>query len=97
MLSGNVVKNESNMALYFPEAGNLNGSNAEMCFHVARPSSSGSGDLFELPDRSRFPNFTISPLLALLAFIFDLSVTATPILPFFFVYPLHSMNTNEYI
>ena len=42
------------MASYFPEAGNLNRSNAEM----AGPSSSGSGDLFELSDRS---NETISP------------------------------------
>ena len=47
-----VVTNESNMASYFPEAGNLNGSNTEMCYDVAGPSSSGSGDLFELSDRS---------------------------------------------
>ena len=36
----------------FPEAGNLNGSNADMCSVVARPLSSGSGDLFEFSDRS---------------------------------------------
>ena len=49
---------------------------------MAGPSSSGSGDLFELPDRS---NNTIvllvPPLLALLAAILDLSVTTTSILP----------------
>ena len=55
-----VVTNESNMASYFPEAGNLNGSNANMCSDVAEPSSSGSGDLFELSDRSRSRTFTIS-------------------------------------
>ena len=37
---------------WFPEAGNINCSNADMCFDVAGPSSSGSGDLFELSDRS---------------------------------------------
>ena len=32
---------------YYPEARNLNGSNAVTCSHVAGPSMSGSGDLFE--------------------------------------------------
>ena len=49
---GIVVTSESSMALYFPEAGNLNGSNVDMCSDVAGLSSSGSGDLFELSDRS---------------------------------------------
>ena len=40
------------MASYFPTAGNLNGSNADMCSDVAGPSSSGLGDLFEISDRS---------------------------------------------
>ena len=40
------------MASYFPKAGNLNGSNADMCSDEAGPSSSGSGDLFELLDNS---------------------------------------------
>ena len=39
-----VVTNESNMASYFSEAGNLNGSNSDMCSDVAGPSSSGAGD-----------------------------------------------------
>ena len=43
-----VVTHESNMTSYFPEAGNLNGRNANMCSDVAGPSSSGSGDFFEL-------------------------------------------------
>ena len=43
-----VVTHESNRPSYFPEAGNLDGSNADMCSNVAGPSSSGSGDLFEL-------------------------------------------------
>ena len=45
----------------FPEARNLNGGNADICFDVARPSSSGSGDLFELSARFRSRPFTISP------------------------------------
>ena len=44
---GIVVTNEPNMAWFFPEAGNLNGSNADMCSDVAGPLSSGSGDLFK--------------------------------------------------
>ena len=40
------------MVSYFPEAGNLNRRNAEMCSDVAWPSSSGLGDLSELSDRS---------------------------------------------
>ena len=48
---GVVVTNESHMASFFPGAGNLNGSNPDMCSDVAEPSSSGSGDLFELSDR----------------------------------------------
>ena len=58
---GVVVTNESNMASYFPEAGNLNGSNADMCSDVAGPSSSGSGDLFELSDRSNTTYFYYFP------------------------------------
>ena len=47
-----VVTYESNMASYFSEAGNFNGSNAYMCSDAAGPSSKGSGDLFELSDKS---------------------------------------------
>ena len=47
-----VVTHDSNMASYFPEAGNLNGRNDDMCSDVAGPSSSSSGDLFEISDRS---------------------------------------------
>ena len=46
---------------YFPEAGNLNGRNAEMCSDVVGPSSSGSGDLFELSDRSNTTYFYFFP------------------------------------
>ena len=42
---GVVVTNESDMASCFPEAVSLNGRNADICFDVAGPSSSGSGDL----------------------------------------------------
>ena len=46
------------------------------------PSSSGSGDLLKLPDRSRETIIVLFlPLLALLAAILDLSVTTTPLLP----------------
>ena len=47
-----VVTNESNMASYFPEAGNLDGNNADMCSDVTGPSRSSSVDLFELSDGS---------------------------------------------
>ena len=40
------------MALYFPKAGNLNDSNAHVGSNVIGPSISGSGNLFELSDRS---------------------------------------------
>ena len=33
-----VVTHELNMASYFPEAGNLNGSNADTCYDVTGPS-----------------------------------------------------------
>ena len=38
----------------FPQSGKLKnyGSNADICSDVARPSSSGLGNLFELSDRS---------------------------------------------
>ena len=53
-----------------------------MCSDVAGPWSSGSGDLYELFDRSNETSILLfPPLLALLAAILDLSVTTTPILP----------------
>ena len=58
-----VVTNESRMALYFPEKGNLNGTTADMCSGVAGLSSSSSCNLFELSDSSNetiilpFPHF----------------------------------------
>ena len=36
-IAGVVVTNESNMASYFPEAGNLNSSIADMCSDMAGP------------------------------------------------------------
>ena len=42
----------SHARVVFPEAGNLNGSNTDMRSDVAGPSISGSGDLFDLSDRS---------------------------------------------
>ena len=41
-----VVTNKSNMAPYFSEVGNLNGSNNDMYSEAAESSSSCSGDLF---------------------------------------------------
>ena len=76
---GVVVTNESNMVSCFPEAVNLNGSDADMFSDVAGPSSIAVGDFFELSDRS---NKTSAESLALLAAILDLSVATTPILPF---------------
>ena len=49
---GVVVTNGSNMASYFPEGENLNGSITDMCSGVTGPSSSGSGYLCKLSDRS---------------------------------------------
>lgn len=43
---GVVVMSEYNMASYFPEARNSNGSNADICPDVAGPSSSDSDDFF---------------------------------------------------
>ena len=56
-----VVRHESSMASYFPEAGNLNDRNADMCSDVAGPSSTGSEDLFELSDRSNTTYFYYFP------------------------------------
>ena len=47
-----VVTHVFDMASYFPAKGNLNGSNAKICSDVAGPLISGSGDLFELLDKS---------------------------------------------
>ena len=81
---GVVVTNETNMASFFPEAGNFNASNADMCSGVAGPSSSGSGDLFDFGSSSRSSSLLLLPLVAppSVAAILDLSVTTTPLLPF---------------
>ena len=55
-----VVTHESNVASYFPEAGNLNGRNADMCSDVAGPSSSGSGDFLSFQVGQILRTFTIS-------------------------------------
>ena len=47
-----VVTHEFNMTSAFPEAGNLNSRNADLCSDVAGPSISGLGDLFELSNGS---------------------------------------------
>ena len=52
-----VVTHKSSMASYISEAGNLNGIYAYVCSDVAKPSSSGSGDFFDLPDRSNTTYF----------------------------------------
>ena len=62
----------------FPEAGHLNGSNADMCLDVVGASSSGSGDLIDFGSHT----FTVSTTTSTTAAILDLSVTTTPILPF---------------
>ena len=49
------------MTSYFPGAGNLNGSNADMCSDVVEPSSSDSVDLFDFGSSCRSRTFTISP------------------------------------
>ena len=59
-----VVIHALNMALYFPQAGNLIGSNYDTCSNVAGQLISSSGDLFELSDTpvdNRSRTFTISP------------------------------------
>ena len=67
-----VVKNESDMASYFPEAGNLNGSNDDMGSDVAGWSSSGSSDSFEFSDMSNEAVILLfPPILALLAAILE--------------------------
>ena len=82
---GVVITNESNMASHFPEARNLHGSNADMFSDVAGPSSSGSGDLFELSglDRSNKNNpKSLNKVMHYWPPCLDLSVTTAPILPF---------------
>ena len=66
---GVVATNEYNMA-------------SDMCSDVAGPSSSGSGDLFELSDSSGSRTFTISPRPALPGAILYLSVTTATLLLF---------------
>ena len=56
-IAGVVVANESNMASYFPEAGNLRGRNADICSDMAGPSGSGLGDLLVFGSSSRFRTF----------------------------------------
>ena len=56
-----LLRLESNMAQYFPAAVYLNSRNSDMCFDVAGPSSSGSGDLFELSDRLNTTHFYYFP------------------------------------
>ena len=56
-----VVTQKSDMALYFPVAGSLNGSNADMCSDVIGMSISGSDDLFKLSDRSNTMYFYYFP------------------------------------
>ena len=60
-IAGVVVTNKSNMSTYFLEAGNLNSSKVDMCSDAARPSSSGSGDLFELWIQLQIPYFGYFP------------------------------------
>ena len=65
-----VVTNESSKVAFFPEVGNLNGSNAYMCSDVSLPQPPG--------------RLTLDPALdpvLLLAAVLDLNVTTTPILP----------------
>ena len=77
---GGAVTNESNMAFYFTEARNLNGSNADivlMCLgrRVAAPAICLT--VYPVhPVLLQFP-----PLLALLAATLYLNVTTIPILP----------------
>ena len=70
-------------ASYFLEAGNLNGSNADMCSEMAWPLIISSGDLFELSDIGLDSVLLLfPPLLVLQAAILHLSATTTPIIPF---------------
>ena len=79
---GVVVTNESNMASSFPEAGNLNGSNADMCSDVAGPSRSGADDLFDFGSSSRSRTFAISPTTSITGCHLGFELATTPILPF---------------
>ena len=81
---GVVITNESNMAWYFPEAGNLNGSNAGMCSDVmCLGRQVAARAIFLTFDLALDPLLLLfHPLLALLVAILDLSLTTTPKLPF---------------
>ena len=81
MHCGNSSHERIQYGVVFPEAGNLNGSNADMCSDMAGPSTRGSGDLLEFSDKSNETIVSLFlPLLALPAAILGLSVTTTPIL-----------------
>ena len=57
-----VITHKFNVASFFPEAGNLNSSNADMCSDVARPSISGSGSIYlSFQIHHKFRTFTIPP------------------------------------
>ena len=80
---GVVVMYEYNMVLYFLEAGNLNGSSADICSDMAGLSSIAARVNCLTLDVARDPVLLpFPPLLALLAAILALSMTTTPILPF---------------
>ena len=84
---GVVVTNESNTASYFPEARNLNGSNADICSDVAGHRVAAraiclSSQIGQIKLLILYFYYVFPPLLALLAAILDLSVATTPMLPF---------------
>ena len=55
------VTHESNMVLYFPEAGNLNGRNADKCSDVAGRQVAARGICLSLQIRQILRTFPISP------------------------------------
>ena len=71
------------MASYFPEAGNLNGSNADMtCIRMWLGRRVAARVICLTLDLALDPVLLLfRPLLTLLAAILDLSVTINPILP----------------
>ena len=56
-----VVVTNTNMTSYFPEAGNVNSSNAGMCSDVAGPSSSGTEDFLSFQTGLISQTFTTFP------------------------------------
>ena len=66
---GSCIHERIQHGVAFPWSGKFKWQYADMCSDVAGPSSSGSGDLFDLWERSNETQFTISPTSSIWAWL----------------------------